>query len=54
VDCFKVQQSLPISAAATFLNQKMDGQVVDINGTLFLTQRSTTGVRARSAWAGPN
>ena len=37
IECSKVQQNLPISAMATFANQKMDGQVVDINGTLCLT-----------------
>jgi hypothetical protein len=30
--CFRVQESLAFSGGVTFANQKMDGQVVDVNG----------------------
>ena len=32
--CYRVQESIAFSQGVTFANQKMDGQVVDVNGTL--------------------
>lgn len=48
--CGYVQETLAFSGALTFANQKMDGQVVDLNGTPPPTQRSTTAGPLRSGW----
>jgi len=34
--CGRVQEKLSFSGGVTFANQKMDGQVVDVNGNLIL------------------
>ena len=33
--CFRVQETIAFSQGATFANEKMDGQVVDVNGTFY-------------------
>jgi len=31
LDCGRVQENLALTGGATFVNQKMDGQVIDVN-----------------------
>lgn len=50
LSCGRVQESLAFSGGVTFANQKMDGQVVDLNGTVLLTQKSTTEELLRRGW----
>lgn len=44
---------MAFSGGVTFGNQKMEGQVVDVNGIFFFTQRSIIAELAKSVWQEP-